>query len=59
MKLVSVFQLYLERELDSLQRISNITVVQTGKFRRGHHFTVMQPVKPGKDNTDGILRYLG
>ena len=27
---------------------------QSGKFRVLHHFTVMQPSKPGKDNTHAI-----
>ena len=30
---------------------------QSGKFRKWHHFTVMQPLKPGKDNTCVISWY--
>lgn len=28
-----------------------------GKFRKLHHFTVMQPLKSGKDNTYAISQY--
>lgn len=29
----------------------------SGKFRKLHHFTVMKPLKPGKDNTYAISQY--
>lgn len=30
------------------------TIEQTGEFRKSHHFTVMQPLKPEKDNTYAV-----
>lgn len=40
-----------------IKRVRQELEQQSGKFRKLHHVTVMQPVKPWKDNTSAISHY--
>ena len=40
-----------DKDKEVLERVE-----QSGKFRKGHHFTAMQPLKPGKNT---IYAFLG